>query len=460
MKIAIVGGGLAGLTAAWQLHQLGHDFTLYESTHRLGGTVETVRQNGFIIECGPDGWVTDKPWAAQLARDLGLQADLVESNDATRVTYILNHGQLAPMPDGMRMMVPTNLEALNQSHLFSEAAKTAYAAEPGRAEELKAAAPDHDESVATFVARHFGTEVLDKLAAPLLSGVFGGDVRTLSVRAVMPAFVQMEREQGSVITALQTRQRTTPQSAIFTTLKGGLQSLIDRLQADLPAASIHQDTTVEAIHPEGPKWTLSTSRGSSTYDSLILATPAHITRQLLTPTQPNLAELLEVEATSALIAAFAFDETFSLPRGFGFLIPFSEPSPLLACTFVDQKFPDRAPAGKRLIRAFFGGPSAPEILALSDQAIADLAFTELRKLLGHLPKPAITLVRRWPRSLPQYAVGHNDRIAQLKHQLPQNLHLLGNPYHGVGLPDLIRDARALAYSLNRNVSASLQGPPR
>ena len=460
MKVAVVGGGIAGLTAAWQLHRLGVDFQLYEAANRLGGTVQTLRRDGFVIELGPDGWVTEKPWAAALARDLGLEDQLIPSNDADRVTYILTGNHLAPMPDGMRMMVPTNLEALNHSPLFSDLARAAYAAEPARAQELRTAAPDHDESVADFVARHFGPEVLDKLAAPLLSGVFGGNVARLSVRAVMPAFVQMEREHGSLILALQARQRASTPPAIFTTLRTGTQALIDRMQADLPAASIRLNSPINEISAHATGWRLRTSTHESSCDHVVLATPAHVTRALLTGVAPAAAALLTLEATSAVIAAFAFDETFPLPKGFGFLVPFSEPSPLLACTFVDQKFPDRAPAGKRLIRAFFGGADAPAVAALSDEAIAALALTELQKILGSLPNPIISIVQRWPQSLPQYAVGHIDRIASLERQLPANLHLLGNPYHGVGLPDLIRDARALAYSLNGNASASLQGPPR
>ena len=202
-KIAIVGGGVAGTTAAWQLAKLGAtDVTIFESSWRLGGTVETIRRDGYIVEGGPDGWVTEKPWASQLARDLGLGDDLVGSLDASRVTYIIQAGKLVPMPDGMRMMVPTDLKQLEGSALFSDIARAAYATESDRADELRGLAPQADESVAEFVRRHFGEEVLTKVAGPLLSGVFGGDVNKLSVRAVMPAFVAMEREQGSLVKAL------------------------------------------------------------------------------------------------------------------------------------------------------------------------------------------------------------------------------------------------------------------
>jgi oxygen-dependent protoporphyrinogen oxidase len=458
-RIAIVGGGISGLTAAWQLHQLGQEFTLYEASLRLGGTVRTVHRDGFTVELGPDGWVTEKPWAAELARDLGLADELTPSNDATRVTYILRDGQLVPMPDGMRMMVPTELTALEASPLFSPAALAAYAAEPHRAEELRADAPHHhhDESVASFVERHFGREVLDTLAAPLLSGVFGGDVATLSVRAVMPAFVQMEREHGSLILALQSKNRTerAAQRSIFTTLRTGTQTLVDAMAAALPAASIHLNSPVSDVLSRGGDWTLETPSGPSDYDSfdhLILATPAHVTRKLLAAIDPEAADRVQLEATSAVLVAFAFDESFSLPQGFGFLVPPGESSRLLAATFVDQKFPGRVPPGKRLLRAFFGGPSCPALLTQDNESLTQLALTELQNILGPLPIPAFALVQRWPLSLPQYAVGHLERIAELAPLLPKNLHLLGNAFHGVGLPDLIRDARALAHSLVRSLA--------
>ena len=451
----IVGGGIAGITAAWQLHQLGCSFTLYEASPRLGGTVETVRRDGFTIELGPDGWVTEKPWAAELAHELGLADQLTPSNDATRVTYILRDNRLIAMPDGMRMMVPTDLAALEHSPLFSRAALAAYAAEPHRAAELRAQAPHHhqDESVAAFVERHFGREVLDTLAAPLLSGVFGGDVHTLSVRAVMPAFVQMEREHGSLILALQAKNRTqrASQHSIFTTLSTGTQTLTDGMAACLPRSSIHLNCPVSSVssspQPDFWEWTIRAPHGTEHADHLVLATPAPVTCRLLKHSHPELAALLHLEATSAVIVAFAFDDSFDLPKGFGFLVPFTEPSPLLAATFVDQKFPHRVPAGKRLLRAFFGGPNAPEISAQPNNQITKLALAELQKILGPIPHPAFSIVRHWPESLPQYAVGHLDRMAELTALTPPNLHLLGNAYHGVGLPDLIRDARSVARSI-------------
>src|SRR6201985_1114208 len=238
-RVAIVGGGVAGGTGAYELAQLARkgvplQGVLFEASTRLGGIVETVHEGGFVIECGPDSWVTEKPWAGELAEELGLAGEEMPSNDATRKTYVLIDKKLQAMPDGMRMMVPTDLDALEQSELFSAEAKQAYRDEAGRAQELRAVAPEGDESVAEFVHRHFGDEVLVKIGAPLLSGVFGGDVTKLSVHAVMAPFVAMEREHGSLIDALQAKSVVEKKNSVFTTLRSGMATLVDRMIAAIP----------------------------------------------------------------------------------------------------------------------------------------------------------------------------------------------------------------------------------
>jgi len=457
-RIAIIGGGVAGVAAASELARMDApvEAILFEASGRLGGIVETVHEQGFTIECGPDGWVTEKPWARQLAEELGLGDQIIPSNDATRKTYILIDGKLVAMPDGMRMMVPSDLEALDQSPLFSDLAKQSYREEPLRAAELKATAPNEDESVASFVRRHFGDEVLEKIGAPLLSGVFGGDVTTLSVRAVMAPFVAMEREHGSLIAAIQARA-TAKISAIFTTLRSGLGTLIDAMAAAIPSSAIRLQTSVLSIARETNGWAVETPSGVEHFDAVLLAAPVDVARSLLLDTDRRAADLMQMEASSAVVVAFAFTEPVDLPPGFGFLVPPSRTSTnsLLAATFVDQKFDSRVPEGSRLIRAFFGGKAGARLMAEGDHPLIDLARKELESILGPLPFPVVTVVRRWPRSLPQYAVGHLERMAELDQRVRAlgNLWLLGNGYRGVGLPDLIRDARAAA----RECLGNLQG---
>ncbi|HEX9198097.1 MAG TPA: protoporphyrinogen oxidase [Acidobacteriaceae bacterium] len=512
-RVAIIGGGIAGLAAAYEIARLARDgapieAVLFESSNRLGGLIETVREGGFTIEAGPDGWVSAKPWARELAVELGLDADgeLISSNDATRKTHIFlttpenPSGRLVPMPDGLNLMVPTNLAALEGSPLFTEAAIAAYRAEPARAAELLATIPAHDESVADFTLRHFGPEVLARVAAPLLSGVFGGDVRTLSVRAVMPAFVQMERTHGSLIEALSRTSNLEPRtSSIFTTIRSGLGTLIERLTAAIPPHWLRLNTTVTAIELSSyltphssqladktarPPWTVSTSTAgkrlaAESVDAIFLATPLDATRSLLTALDAVSADLLPTESSSAVLVAFAYADAsrVPLPPGFGFLVPppsqpdtesgaphldsemwvSTAPSLLLAGTFADQKFPHRVPPNGRLIRAFFGGPAADRIARCNNDEIAAIARLELARVLhanapvsGPAPTPAppaaLTVVRRWPNSLPQYAVGHLDRVAELESRLRAfpGLTVLGNALHGVGIPDLIRAARQAA----------------
>jgi protoporphyrinogen/coproporphyrinogen III oxidase len=473
-RIAIVGGGISGLTAAYEFERArlagaAIDWQLYEASDRLGGIIETTRhetpEGTFILEGGPDGWVSEKPWARELAIELGLEDHLIHSNDATRKTYILLDGQLQSIPDGMRLMVPTDLAALNNSPLFSPEAKRAYAAELTRAEELKAAAPTHDESIADFVRRHFGDEVLTTLAAPLLSGVFGGDVHKLSVRAVMPLFVAMECEHGSLIAALQAKAAAhgaKPQRPIFTSLRGGMSSLVEALVSQLPAGRLHLNSAVTQIAETLQGFEVSYGKRTLGFTKcqfaqhVIISTPLDASRIFLTEhiERDDLTRQLPTEASSAILVALAWPaeaaSTFTVPSGFGFLVPQTEDTnQLLACTFIDQKFPHRVPEGARILRAFFGGPSADFLAHQTNEAIATAALKQLKKILGPLPQPAYTQVRRLPRSLPQYEVGHLDRMAQFDVLVARigNLTLLGNSYRGVGLPDLIRDARSAARTL-------------
>lgn len=464
--IVIVGGGIAGLAAAYELRKLQKggaeiSFTLLEASPRLGGIVDTTCRDGFVLEGGPDGWVSEKPWARELAMELGLEHDLIHSNDRERVTYILRGGRLLPMPDGMRMMVPTDLDALENNPLFSDEARRLYREEPARAAELKANAPLEDESVASFVERHFGAEVLHVIGAPLLNGVFGGDVHKLSVQTVMQPFVQMEREHGSLIVALQERVRERGKresQPIFTSLRNGVGSLADALAARLAGCDIRRNHRATAISRVDGAWqvafeaeALNASQMAAplrTCNAVLLCTPVATTRALLLPLDAEVGSLLEISGSSAVTVAFAFGpgQPMRWPRGFGFLAPEDEGSHLLAATFADQKFPDRAPEGGHSVRAYFGGATADALLCQTDEAITALARRELEVILGALPDPLHTMVSRWPLALPQYHVGHVKRMAELDRRVSMlgGVHLLGNGYRGVGLPDLIRDARASA----------------
>ena len=492
-RVAILGGGIAGLAAVYELEKQRRagkpiDWHLFEASDRLGGTVSTTRfqtpEGEYILEDGPDGWVTEKPWARELAQELGLSGEIISCNESGKKTYLWLDGRLVSMPDRMRLMVLEDLSALDDSPLFSEEAKAAYRDEVNRAEHLKASATHRDESVASFVRRHFGDEVLAKIGAPLLSGVFGGDVEMLSVLAVMPAFVQMDAEDGSLSAALQARARergNQPRQPTFTSLRRGMGSLVDALVAELPSARLHTRMRAVDIGDESlwcvgfqkqGRYRALLSRLASReirdgsgeqFDHLLLATPGDETRRLLATINAEVAAFVPSEASSAVLVTFCWNpavgQQFALPPGFGFLVPhqgMAAPNPkLLAGTFSAQKFPNRAPEGARILRVFFGGEKAESLNGFPNQEIADEAWRELGVIFAGLPYPlpALTTVRYWPRSLPQYEVGHLERMAELERRVAAlgKIQLIGNSYHGVGVPDLIRDARAAA----RNLAESL-----
>jgi oxygen-dependent protoporphyrinogen oxidase len=279
----------------------------------------------------------------------------------------------------------------------------------------------------------------------------------------MPAFIKMEREHGSLIAALQKKNGAPADSAVFTTLRSGLQTLVERMQSAMPVGSIRFRTTVNAVAQHEDRWRVDADGEAEFYDEVIVATPAHVTRKLLRPLDENIAGLLKMEATSAIVVAFGFSRDQSqrlrIPRGFGYLVPSTSPGPksadadeaqLLACTFVDQKFTHRAPTGAVLLRAFFGGAAAEALNAEPDAYLISHAHRRLSEVLGPLPEPVIKLVRRWPLSLPQYEVGHLSRMKELAAltQTFPGLHLIGNAYYGVGLPDMVRQGREAARAIS------------
>jgi protoporphyrinogen/coproporphyrinogen III oxidase len=452
IRIAIIGGGISGLTAAFTLEEHRRtgavDYTLYESSPHLGGVLRTEHIDGCVVEAGPDSFITEKPWAADLCRALGLGDQLIGSNDSDRKTYILLHGRLIPMPDGLMFMVPTKILPTGLSPLFSLTTKLRMAQEllhPPRA-------AGADESVASLVERHYGAEMVDRLADPLLSGIYGGEAASLSVRAVLPRFAEMERTHGSLGRAmLAARNRMShpadqPAPPLFTSLKNGMQQLVETLVPRLNASSLATKTSVQSIHLEAGGWTVSAGLKSDHFDAVILAVPTHAAAQLLSISSPQLsAELSAINYTSSITIGLGYNRQVrqSLPPGFGFLVPRSEGKRLLAATFVHNKFPHRAPEHRALLRCFFAGSNAENLWPLSDDAIVAVVRNELQQILGLRAEPLFARVYKWKSAMAQYGVGHLerlDRIQRLRQQLPK-LALAGNGYRGIGIPDCIRSAQ-------------------
>jgi protoporphyrinogen/coproporphyrinogen III oxidase len=458
-RIAIVGGGISGLSAAFAIEEhrrvTGADveYVLYESSSQLGGVLRTERIDGCVVEAGPDSFVTEKPWAADLVRTLGLGDQLIGSNDADRKTYILTRGRLVEMPDGLMFMVPTKILPTGLSSLFSWKTKLRMTQElfhPPRA-------VDRDESVADFVERHYGAEMVDRLADPLLSGVYGGEAANLSVRAVLPRFVEMERAHGSLGRAMLAARRKMaagPRKAasLFTSLKGGMQQLAESVIARLTPGSLLTDAPVQAIQREAEEWIVSAGLKSDTFDGVVVALPSTAAAQVLRMASPELSiELAAVQYSSSITVGLGYghDVRKSLPPGFGFLVPRSEGKRLLAATFVHNKFPHRASEDRALLRCFLGGANAESVWTLSDDQLVAIVRNELQQIVGVRAEPLFARVYKWKSAMAQYTVGHLDRldrIERLRQQLP-GLALAGNGYRGIGVPDCVRSGRDAAGGL-------------
>ncbi len=399
------------------------------------------------------------------AAQLGLGDQLIGSNDADRKTYILTKGRLVEMPDGLMFMVPTKIVPTGLSPLFSWKTKLRMTQELFLPPRAVGAENDHDESVAAFVERHYGSEMVDRLADPLLSGVYGGEAANLSVRAVLPRFAEMERTHGSLGRAMLAARKNARKkmagphkpAALFTALKNGMQSLAEGVVSRLTPESLLTDTPAQAVQREGGSWVVSAGLQSDEFDSVIVALPAGAAARVLSMVSPELSgELAAIQYSSSITVGLGYgrDVRQSLPPGFGFLVPRSEGKKLLAATFVHNKFPHRAPEDRALLRCFFAGKNAESVWTLSDDQIVGIVRNELQQILGPQiaglrAAPLFARVYRWKSAMAQYGIGHLDRldrIERLRLQLP-GLALAGNAYRGIGVPDCVRSGRDAAKQL-------------
>lgn len=410
--------------------------------------LRTEHIDGCVVEAGPDSFITEKPWAADLCRELGIGDQLIGSNDAERKTYILTRGRLVEMPDGLMFMVPTKILPTGMSPLFSWKTKLRMAQElfhPPRAAE-------RDESVAAFVERHYGAEMVDRLADPLLSGVYGGEASKLSVRAVLPRFAEMERTHGSLgkaMLAARKKMAAAPRKAappLFTSLKNGMQYLPEAVVSRLTPSALVTNATVQAIQAEAGGWVISAGMQSDAFDGVVVALPAPAAAQVLRMANAELAaELAAIEYSSSITVGIGYDREVrrSLPPGFGFLVPRSEGKKMLAATFVHNKFPHRAPEDRALLRCFLGGAKADNVWGMADDQIVRIVREELREILGLRAEPLFARVYKWKSAMAQYGVGHLERLERIERLRLQmsGLALAGNAYRGIGVPDCVRSGR-------------------
>ena len=447
-RVAIVGGGISGLSAAYYLSRAGHECTLIEPAPRLGGVIRTETIDGCVVEGGPDSFIAQKPWALDLIRELGLESDVIGSNDHLRKTYVLRHGRLVPLPDGLYLMVPTAVRPLATTRLLSFSTKCKMAFEL-----LRRPSPETpDRSVADFVRDHYGEEAVRYLAEPLLAGIYGGDAAELSVASVLPRFVEFERRHGSVtrgVLAGRLRPASGSSTPLFMSPKGGMQQLIEALEKAIAGRARVVRAAVDRVEAAGPGYRLHAAGDVVEAGQIVIATPAYVAGALLRGLDATLADLLSgILYHSSITVALGYDRAgFRHPmNGFGFLVPQVERRLLTACTWVGTKFPHRVADNRVLLRCSVAAGRNEALLARSDESLVSSVREELSRLMGVTETALFSRVQRWPRAMAQYIVGHQRRLEQINVRLASlpGLHLAGNAYLGIGIPDCIRTAQLAA----------------
>lgn len=463
-RIAIVGGGMAGLATAYFLRRDGPgpgslEIVGLEARRRLGGSIATVREGGLLVETGADSFLATKPWGVELARELGLADRLQGVRPAARRVYVLRGGRLHPLPEGFVLGAPTRILPLAGSPLLSPVGKARAAMEcvvPPRREA-------EDESLASFVRRRLGREVLERIAGPIVAGIHAGDPERLSAEATLPQLRALEREYGSVIRGLRKASRgrggLEPGSlGPFATLRGGLGELVDALL--LRTEGVAWETGALATRLErglrGRFRIVGESRPPLEADAVVLATPAWASARIVEDVSPELAARLRTipYASSAVITLAFRGLAGRLPLGSGCIVPPGEGTPLTACTWSSSKFDGRAPPSDVLLRGFLGDARCPTLLESPDETLVRIAQDFAREVLRVHDEPALTRVDRWPASHPQYEVSHGNRLAAIEEQASRipGLFLTGSAYRGIGIPDCVRDARDTARSALEFVS--------
>ncbi len=460
--ITITGGGIAGLSAAFYLQKKSREtgidlnYTLVEAAPRFGGKIVTEYTGGFVIEGGPDSFITQKPWGTQLCRDLGVSDRVIPTNDHRRNVYVLTKGKLVPFPGGFRLAIPTEFIPFALSPLISPWGKLRMGMElfiPPRRE-------DGDESLASFFRRRLGAEAVDKIAGPMMGGIYTADAENLSIQSTFPMFVEMERKYGSLIKAMQAGKKKRPPAghgqghngqpaAMFTSLRRGMSELVETIVNQLDG-DLRPGCRVTGLNYRAPGFEIRFDRPDVpplTTDGVVLAIPAFLAAPLVQPLAPDLADRLNqirYVSTANISLAYRYDDI--RPQhdldGFGFMIPKSENRPILACTWTSTKFNYRVPNDGALMRVFVGGAGREPLVDLPDEELVALVRAEIADIMGVTAEPLMQRVFRWRNGNPQYDVGHLERVAameQLAAAIP-GLYLTGSAFRGIGIPDCIKSA--------------------
>jgi oxygen-dependent protoporphyrinogen oxidase len=475
-RVAIIGGGISGLTAAFRLTELAPqtELALFEAANRLGGVIRTAEHDNCLVEQAADSFITKSPWALDLCRRIGLDGELISTNAANRRAFVVRGGRLLPVPDGFVIMMPRKLWPVLTSPVLSWRGKLRLLAEPliqMRPDASDPSAPANeqfDESVAAFTTRRLGHEAFERLVQPLLVGIYTADPAKLSIAATMPEILAAVQRHGGLLRAGRAQAKRTDlqpdqgqisalaesgaRYGLFVAPRQGMESLIEALARRLPASVIRLGVTVAAIRrAPSSGWLVNADDHADPqpFEAVIVALPAPAAAQLFLDADSTLAaELSQIQYAGCAVVSMAYRcaQIRSLPPGFGFVVPLIERRQILAASFASEKFADRAPIDEIIIRAFLGGALQPALLDRSEADLAGLAHRELAALLAIDGLPLWADVAMWPRSMPQYHVGHLERVARIEARvavLPR-LELAGNAYRGVGIPQCIRSGELAA----------------
>ncbi len=456
IRAIVVGGGIGGLSCVHRMQKMAKereldlDIKLFEACSRFGGVIESQKKDGFLHEKGPDCFISEKPAGLRLVKELGLEEQLLETRTEFRRSFILHRGRLHSIPEGFYLMAPTAPWPFIKSPLMTWPGKIRAGCElfiPKRKS-------NEDETLGSFVKRRFGQELLDRMAQPLVAGIYSADPEELSLQATMPRFIQMEQKYGSVTRGLLNTLRARasgPRYSLFLSFKEGMETLVQELLKRIPSSSLYSNTSIQSFarNPSGT-WMVKLDNGQiHETDWLTLALPAHQTAQLIQSESPEMASILNgISYSTSITINFGFktSQLDHVPNGMGFVIPQLEKRNLLACSFSHQKFEQRAPENTVLLRAFMGGKPLHELMERSKEEIIPTVESELRKILGIQGPPLCVSFAKWKSCMPQYPLGHlqtMDHLDRLKKEF-KGLFLVGNGYRGVGVPDVIESANQAA----------------
>jgi len=461
MRLVVVGAGISGLAAAHRAVERAREqgrpleLTVLEGADRVGGTIQTEQRDGFLVECGPDSFLSEKPWALALCQRIGLEERLIRTDDRLRRTFVVWDGRLHPLPEGFQLLAPTRLAPLLASRLFSWPGKLRMGCDL-----VLPRGGDPDESLGAFVRRRLGREALERVAQPLVAGIYTADPDELSLAATMPRFLEMERRERSVILALWRAARRAPAEhagasgarwSLFVTFARGMEELVQALVGRLPAGAVRlKERVVGVARDDGGRWRVATAGGAAyEADALVLAPEAHQAARMLRYVDPGLAHLLEGirHASSATVSlAYRRAEVGHPLDGFGFVVPHVARRPIIACTFSSVKYAGRAPADHVLLRVFLGGALNEAALEGDDAALVATAREQIGPLLGITAAPALARVTRHLHAMPQYHVGHEARATAIEQAVARHpgLALAGGAYRGVGIADCVHSGEAAA----------------